>query len=520
MSGTTILDLPTELLQQTFEYIDWDRSQHLTPIRPNIINISFTCRHLRKAVVPILFRNVSLKLRWVNGALGEPGLLRLRQQCPELLKHTKCVYVDTLFGHFRDPRSSTRSFGVPKELQQWLDSITSLPHSINVSQSTYKPDRDAAEMSQSLFQTTQCKELLQNAPDDVLSRFQNMAYALVKEILEMPRAYGSALSAVLPDISALISDGNSFDDEDREALTITNRESKRRIQNRNLRFKVDAFFVLLLSFPSRLNFLVFESLPTDRMDNLQNQFALQFVALAFQIYGGQLKELTMSTAPAWNSQPLPNGRPHNQSIILRDALAKLGAIQHLRLTARGGPHNRRSPLVSLTHWHALADRITHLDLRNAEGDPNTFVSFIERFANLQQLTLGDIYLWSQRPIPVPGPGPQARLSPAAEWLSFLIELRRKVPHVEFNIHEWELGTKTSLSESGVRWLLKEAVPKGATVDFERESRLMEDFESFFFLWSAEDSDRGQAAREARKDGKLVDMAMSSRWRGLFGGGRH
>ena len=91
-----------------------------------------------------------------------------------------------------------------------------------------------------------------------------------------------------------------------------------------------------------------------------------------------------------------------------------------------------------------------------------------------------------------------------------------MPNVDFNIHEWELGTKTSLSESGVRWLLKEAVPKGANLDFERESRLMEDFESFFFLWSNEDGDRGEAARDARKDGKLVDMAMSSRWRGLFG----
>ena len=117
-------------------------------------------------------------------------------------------------------------------------------------------------------------------------------------------------------------------------------------------------------------------------------------------------------------------------------------------------------------------------------------------------------------------GQHTRLSPAATWLSFLIELRRRAPNVEYIIHEWELGSKASLSESRVRWLLKEAVPKGANVDFERETRLMEAFESFFFLWSSEDSDRGQAAREARKDGKLVDMAMSSRWRGFFGGGKH
>ena len=522
MSGTTILDLPTELLQQTFEYIDWDRSQDLTPNRPNIINISFTCRHLRKAVLPILFRGVSLKLRWVNGALAEPGLLRLRQQCPELLKHTKCVHVETLFGHFRDPRPSIRSFGVPKELQQWLDSITSLPRSINVGQCTYKSDRDAAEISKALCATSQCKELLQNAPDDVISRFQHLADGLVKQILEMPRAFGSSLSSVFPDGRDLIGDESFFDEEDEDALlaTATRRITNRTVESRALRFKLDAFFVLMLSFPPRITFLVFESLPTDRMDNLQNQFALQFAALAFQIYGGQLRELTMSTTPSRGSPPVPDDRPHIHTIIFRDALSKLDAIQHLRLTAPGGPHNRRSAVQNLTYWHAIADRITHLDLRNADGDSNAFVSFIAKFTNLRQLTLGDISLWTMRQLPGPGAGLPARLSPAAAWLSFLIELRRKVPHVEFNVHEWELSAKASLSQSGVRWLLKEAVPQGATVDFERESRLMEDFESFFFLWSAEDSDRGKAAQEARKDGKLVDMAMSSRWRGLFGGGKH
>ena len=74
-------------------------------------------------------------------------------------------------------------------------------------------------------------------------------------------------------------------------------------------------------------------------------------------------------------------------------MLKLDAIQHLRLTAPGGTHNRRSAVQNLTHWQAIADRITHLDLRNADGDQNAFVSFIERFTNLQQLTLGDIHLW-------------------------------------------------------------------------------------------------------------------------------
>lgn len=415
-----------------------------------------------------------------------------------------------------------RPFGVPKELQQWLDSITALPRSINVAASTYKPERDVAEMTNNLLQTTPCKDLLQNASDDVLSRFQDVISALVKQILETPRAFNTSLSFFLPDRDEPLGDESFFD----EATERVRLDNKNRNAIRNLRFKLDAFFVLLLSFPSRLTSLVFESLPTDRMDNLQNQFVLQFVALAFQIYGGQLKELTMSTTTTWGSQRFPTDRSHIQGNILGDAMPKLDAIQHLRLTAPGGPNHRRSAVQNLTHWHAIADRITHLDLRNADGDSVDFLNFIPLFTNLQQLTLGDIHLWADRrvaglPLQIPPAAPvqQTRLSPAAVWLSFLIELRRKVPNVEFNIHQWELGAKTSLSESGVRWLIKEAVPKGAIVDFERETRLMEDFESFFFLWSTEDGDRGQAAREARKDGKLVDMAMSSRWRGLFGGRR-
>ena len=100
-----------------------------------------------------------------------------------------------------------------------------------------------------------------NAPDDVLSRFQHLASTLVEEILQMPRAFGTSLSSILPEGLDLIGDETFFDDEHEELRA----ENKIRIQNRRLRFKLDAFFVLLLCFPSRLTCLVFESLPTDRM---------------------------------------------------------------------------------------------------------------------------------------------------------------------------------------------------------------------------------------------------------------
>ena len=50
------------------------------------------------------------------------------------------------------------------------------------------------------------------------------------------------------------------------------------------------------------------------------------------------------------------------------------------------------------------------------------------------------------------------------------------------------------------------------IDSDREARLTQDFNDFIPLWEAEDSERGDQAKEARKDGKLVDLAMTSRWK--------
>jgi hypothetical protein len=73
---------------------------------------------------------------------------------------------------------------------------------------------------------------------------------------------------------------------------------------------------------------------------------------------------------------------------------------------------------------------------------------------------------------------------------------------------------STLPASALNWLKKEAVPPGATVDFDREERLFEDFESFLFLWNAEDGEMGRLAaaeRNGPQGGKLVDLAFTSRW---------
>ena len=78
MAVHTILTLPTELLDRVYSYLDWDPSTSLQPVRPGIISISLTCKRLRETVLPLVFKNVTLKLRWVEGSLAEPALFRIR----------------------------------------------------------------------------------------------------------------------------------------------------------------------------------------------------------------------------------------------------------------------------------------------------------------------------------------------------------------------------------------------------------------------------------------------------------
>lgn len=88
-----LIDLPTELLDGVFSYLDWDPADSLYPSRDDLINASLTCKQLRKVLEPAIFRNVTLRLCWAQGRLIEPRWYRLRKRRPELAKHVRCVYI-------------------------------------------------------------------------------------------------------------------------------------------------------------------------------------------------------------------------------------------------------------------------------------------------------------------------------------------------------------------------------------------------------------------------------------------
>ncbi|KAF2171241.1 hypothetical protein M409DRAFT_50707 [Zasmidium cellare ATCC 36951] len=99
-----LIDLPTELLDEVFSYLDWDPSRSLYPTRDDVLNASLTCRQLRKVLEPAIFRNVTLRLCWAEGRLIEPRWYCLRKQRPDIAKH----------------RDNLEPFVVPEGVDDWL----------------------------------------------------------------------------------------------------------------------------------------------------------------------------------------------------------------------------------------------------------------------------------------------------------------------------------------------------------------------------------------------------------------
>ena len=522
MAATTMLDLPTELLQKIFLYLDWNRGESLTPKCLDIIQISLTCRHLRQAVLPILFRNVTLKLRWVDGALVEPALLRIRQKCPELAKHVRCVFVQTLFVQLHGSEWRSRPFTVPEGLQDWMDPSASALRDDDVRAHLSHRQR-VNKVARDIFDSPHYPESLSKCPSELRAHADSLAAQLYKQFGFMQQRHPGTGGSSIDGKSRRSRLGEDTQDtyfdtalEEATLIAVPKANIESRTQSRRLRRQLDALFLVMLCLPPTLNSLVFECLPTDRMDTLQNAFALDFAATAINIFGDRLQQLTMITCPL-ERRPIP-GRPNitrrsvesdgQNDILTPEIIGELGNVKKLALASHNRGAGGMEQAQDLGRWHTTSSTVTDLSLSHVVGEPREFVKLIKEFTNLQTLSLKRIHLQQlfYRHL--------ARQSQTTCWLSFLIELRREVPAAIFAIQNVEIGAAEELSSSGVRWLLEEAVPPGRKLDFERETRLMEDFESFFPLWEAEDSVRGEGAREARKDGKLVDAAMSSRWRGL------
>ncbi len=60
---------------------------------------------------------MSLKLRFTQYALLKPALYILWRERPHLMRHVRCVHIETVFDHFERDYAEHKPFAVPVEVQ-------------------------------------------------------------------------------------------------------------------------------------------------------------------------------------------------------------------------------------------------------------------------------------------------------------------------------------------------------------------------------------------------------------------
>lgn len=516
MTTTTLLSLPTEILDKIYSCLDWDRSKSLRPDRPDIISISLTCQHLRQTIQPLVFQNVTLKLRWVDGALVEPALFGLRKAHPHLANYVRSVYIET---HFRQspPYGKLTDFAVPDELSDWVQPSSSFEDrdrdmEVSHRQRVNSVARTLVEVYHRSELLTQCPPHLRHYLNKLVRKILDdddltTAHTMQKHLLSSPNRTLEARR---------IGEAAYFDrrHEIADALDSATATRTRRRWYRSRRLELDALVLVVLCLPACVNSLAFETIHNHRDETLQNNFALHVAAMALGIFGDRLKRLTMITSPERKPHHRAVEDPEQQaenSIITDHVLGEIKQVGTLVLSDYHGDGNPRYREIS-THWqvqwHVLARTVTHLELWNIQSMSAELVQLITGFTGLRSLAMENIMLRHSTP--------QLHHPPQTQtdqlfWLAFLIELRRQMPDLNLQLGElksWgEQLRMVILPKSALQWFQIEAVPAGGVVGFDRETRLTEDFESFLPLWYAEDSERGKQAKEERKDGRLVDAAM-------------
>ena len=455
MATTTLLDLPTELLDKVCSYLDWDRSKELTPTRPNIINISLTCGHLREAVLPTLFRNVHLKIRWVDGALVEPGLVKMRKHAPHLAKHVRCVSMKTLFGQFADPAFKLKPFAVPDEVEEWWGLAPSTA-SNSQTERELSHRQQVNEAARALFEDPEYAPLVKTCTGELRMHAAKLIRRLFGDASYVqswrePLGGGSGNAGA----REILGDSALFD-EGREVATQSAQSSwqSRRRRYRDLRLRLDALVLVILCLPVSLNALVFESLPTDRMDTLQHAFALQIVAMTMKIFSIRIQSITTLSAGSYPMRD-EHGDLTETKILNSDIISNLQQVRELVLSSNHSPRHR-SRSGDLHHgwkrWHTISANITSLSFCNTDHEPHELVELVKDFTSLQNLTMRQVVLQLPWNVTRQGNGPTG----PAVWLTFLIELRRLVPSAAFHLHEiQDYRTQRMLPRSALRFLLEQ-----------------------------------------------------------------
>lgn len=200
--------------------------------------------------------------------------------------------------------------------------------------------------------------------------------------------------------------------------------------------------------------------------------------------------------------------------IISPELVKTLALRRLVIAMDDEPSSLAGvPSLSrlrLDVWHNSSHTVRILDLRNMRANTTELLQLIRGFDSVEKLVLQSIVLCLPR-----GHNPNGYTYPRI-WLSFCLDLRKTMQQsVKIELGDLRGAASGPLPVCAAIWIQNMAIPPRAVIDFEREERLMEDFDSFLPMWAAEEEmDRGKSALEEwkRSLGRgLCDSAMSRRW---------
>ncbi|KAI7168058.1 hypothetical protein KC343_g8986 [Hortaea werneckii] len=526
-SHPTILTLPSELLHRIFAYLDWDRSSRLTPERGDILNISLTCKHLRHTITPLLFRNVSLCLRWVDGELLEPPLVRLRREKPELSRWIRNVHVHAAIGCRPGQTTSPPILAAPDDIEDWLSpELTTLDqesegerkwhqdlHSLHRNRLNHLV-QERAQCLPTAFESHEhsysaeqlVRRLIMTTYFDTLEQ----RYRANRSVYDTPPPRDSSLSNLRTDDpfrpSAMDVDRVKPLEESDEAWRLQVSDADRQRKR-----EIDALAVVMLCLPPTLSDIVFE---VGHAQDNAHLFALHVFAAILEAYNTRLEALTIIGSTQQSNA--------GAKVVTHSHIVDLSNIRILRLA---GTRSRLtfdscSDASNPEIWLALRESTS--DLRTLEfwnvaltaqtdvcrllHTAATFPS-VERIAlrNVTLVTLAEyrrrLYALHARIQGLPSSSSSSSSnyklhvcsSPETNLLLLLIKLRQMHPRTNLDFTNLRCNKdllRSKLPPSALQWLQTEAVPVDTSVEFKRVKRLIEDFESFLPLWQAEDSRMG------------------------------
>lgn len=483
----------------------------------------------------------------MGGELLEPPLFRLRREKPELSRWIRSVHIHTAIGNRPRQTTSPPVFAAPDDIEDWLSpELTVLDRE---SEGERKWHHDLHSLHRNRLNHV-VKERAHSLP--IVSERHEQPWGaeqLMRKLIMMTsldalkkrfRTSGSVYEASLPWQSSpsnwspehpfrpLTIDDNHLGPFDESVQTWRWHPSS---ADRRRKREVDALAVVMLCLPPTLSDITFEvgNAPDDT-----HLFALHVFAAILEVYNTRLEALTIIGS---TQESDARGK-----IVTHSHIVGLTNIRTLRLA--GGRSTKVSTgdtpfdVANPECWHALRETtLRTLEFWNVaftvQTDVRSLLQTAANFPPVNSIALRNVMLCTlavnQRrlhaiqaqsqglPSSSSNYNLQASSSPETNLLLLLITLRRMHPQTNLSFSDLWSDTqplRSKLTPSALHWLHTEAVPVGARLDFEREQRLVEDFETFLPLWEAEDNGRGIEAREDRmkRGGELADAAMCSRWR--------